>query len=74
MTLNQMADAKVSMIMTIASLIVTITLAQYARLHLPTILLLVSAGLAAVVFSILAILPPLHINANTNRFYFRSFS
>lgn len=74
MTLNQMADAKVSMIMTIASLIITITLTQYDRLHLATILLLVGAGLAAVIFSIFAIIPPLHISDHTNLFYFRSFS
>ena len=54
MTLNQVADAKLSMIMTIASLIITITLTQYDRLHLSTRLLLVSTGLAAVIFSIFA--------------------
>lgn len=74
MTLNQMADAKVSMIMTAASLIITITLTQFDRLHLSTILLLVGAGLLAVIFSILAIIPPLHISDHTNLFYFRSFS
>jgi len=74
MTLNQMADAKVSMIMTIASLIITITLTQYDRLHLTTTLLLVCSGLSAVIFSILAIIPPLHISDHTNLFYFRSFS
>ncbi len=74
MTLNQMADAKASMIMTAASLIITITLTQYDRLHLTTILLLAGSGLLAVIFSILAIIPPLHVSDHTNLFYFRSFS
>ncbi len=74
MTLNQMADAKASMIMTAASLIITITLTQYDRLNLPTILLLAGSGLLAVIFSILAIIPPLHVTDQTNLFYFRSFS
>ena len=73
MTLNQMADNKASMIITAASLVITITLTQFDHLHLPTILLLVGAGLAAVIFSILAVIPPLHISDHTNLFYFRSF-
>lgn len=74
MTLNQMADSKASMIMTAASIIITITLTQYDRLNLPTILLLAGGGLLAVIFSILAIIPPLHVSDTTNLFYFRSFS
>lgn len=74
MTLNQMADSKASMIMTAASIIITITLTQYDSLHLPTILLLAGSGLLAVIFSILAIIPPLHVSDTTNLFYFRSFS
>lgn len=73
MTLNQMADSKASMIMTAASLIITITLTQYDKLHLPTILLLAGAGILAVIFSILAIIPPLHVSDHANLFYFRSF-
>jgi hypothetical protein len=73
MTLNQMADSKASMIMTAASIIITITLTQYDSLHLTTILLLAGAGLLAVIFSILAIIPPLHVTDTTNLFYFRSF-
>ncbi|MBE9485912.1 MAG: hypothetical protein KAT62_14235 [Desulfuromonadales bacterium] len=73
MTLNQMADSKASMIMTAASLVITITLTQYDKLHLSTALLLAGPGLLAIVFSILAIIPPLHVSDHTNLFYFRSF-
>lgn len=74
MTLNRMADSKASMIMTAASLVITITLTQYDKLHLPTILLLAGSGILAVICSILAIIPPLHVSDHTNLFYFRSFS
>jgi hypothetical protein len=74
MTLNKMADSKAAMIMTAASIIITITLTQYDKLELPTILLLAASGLLAVVFSILAIIPPLHVTDHTNLFYFRSYS
>lgn len=74
MTLNQMADSKAAMILTAASIIITITLTQYDRLNLPTILLLAGAGILSVIFSILAIIPPLHVTDATNLFYFRSFS
>lgn len=74
MTLNQMADSKASMIMTAASIIITITLTQYDRLNLPTILLLAGSGILAVIFSILAIIPPWHATGSTNLFYFRSFA
>ena len=74
MTLNKMADSKASMIMTASSLIITITLTQYDKMHLATILLLVGSGLLAVVCSILAIIPPLHVSDHTNLFYFRSFA
>jgi len=74
MTLNKMADSKASMIMTAASLVITITLTQYDKLHLTTMLLLASSGILAVICSILAIIPPLHISDHTNLFYFRSFA
>lgn len=74
MTLNQMADSKAAMIMTAASIIITITLTQYQNLDLPTVLLLAGSGLLSVVFSILAIIPPLHVTDTTNLFYFRSFA
>lgn len=74
MTLNRMADSKAAMIMTAASIIITITLTQYDKLELMTILLLASSGLVAVVFSILAIIPPFHVTDRTNLFYFRSYS
>ena len=74
MTLNKMADSKASMIMTAASLVITITLTQYDKLHLSTTLLLASSGILAVIFSILAIIPPLHVSDHTNLFYFRSFA
>ena len=73
MDLNKMADSKASMIMTAASLIITITLTQHHKLDLITILLLAGFGIMAVVFSILAIIPPLHVSDRTNLFYFRSF-
>ncbi|MCW8892565.1 MAG: DUF5706 domain-containing protein [Deltaproteobacteria bacterium] len=71
---NKMADAKASMIMTASSLVITITLTQYDKLALITTLLLAGCGLLAVVFSILAIIPPFHVSDHTNLFYFRSFS
>lgn len=74
MTLNKMADSKASMIMTASSLIITITLTQYDKLPLATTLLLAGSGLLAVVFSILAIIPPFHVTDHTNLFYFRSFA
>lgn len=73
MDLNKMADSKASMIMTASSLVITITLTQYDKLDLITILLLSFSGILAVIFSILAIIPPLHISGHTNLFYFRSF-
>ena len=45
MLLNQMADQKASMIMTAASLVITITLTQARGLELPTIALLLISGL-----------------------------
>jgi hypothetical protein len=74
MILNQMADSKAAMIMTASSIIITITLTQYEKLELVTILLLAGSGLLAVVFSILAIIPPFHVTDRTNLFYFRSYS
>lgn len=74
MTLNKMADSKAAMIMTAASIVITITLTQYDQLELTTTLLLAASGLLAVVFSILAIIPPLHVTDQTNLFYFRSYS
>jgi len=74
MILNQMADSKAAMIMTASSLLITITLTQYDKLPLVSTLLLAGGGLLAVIFSILAIIPPLHISDHTNLFYFRSFS
>ncbi|PLX85446.1 MAG: hypothetical protein C0617_03885 [Desulfuromonas sp.] len=73
MTLNQMADTKASMIITAASLVITITLTQFDKLGLATVLLLLVAGILAVIFSILAILPPLHAKGQINLFYYRSF-
>ena len=74
MDLNKMADSKASMIMTASSLVITITLTQYDKLEIVTTLLLAGSGLLAVIFSILAIIPPFHVSDHTNLFYFRSFS
>jgi hypothetical protein len=74
MDLNKMADSKASMIITAASLITTITLTQYENLHFITVFLLAGAGILAAIFSILAIVPPLHVSDKTNLFYFRSYS
>ncbi len=73
MDLNKMADSKASMILTAASLVITITLTQYDELELLTTILLTVPAILAVVFSILAIIPPLHASGQTNLFYFRSF-
>jgi len=73
MTLNQMADSKAAMILTAASLVTTIALTQMQSLPLLTVLILAVAGILAVVFSILAIIPPLHATGQTNLFYFRSY-
>ncbi len=74
MELNKLADAKASMIMTASSLVITISLTQYDKLDMTAILLLAGSGSLAVIFSILAIIPPLHVSDATNLFYFRSFS
>jgi len=74
MTLNQMADSKASMIMTASSLVMTVTLTQVDRLQLLTVVVLLISGMLAILFSIFAIIPPLHAKGQTNLFYFRSFS
>lgn len=74
MLLNQMADQKASMIMTAASLVITITLTQARGLELATIALLLISGLLAIIFSIFAIIPPLQAHGRINLFYFRSFA
>lgn len=74
MTLNKMADTKASMILTGASLVITITLTQVQSFTLLTTILLLATGILAVVFSIFAIIPPLHAKGSLNLFYFRSFS
>jgi hypothetical protein len=73
MTLNQMADNKASMIMTAASLIITITITQADKVSVLTAMLLLITGLLAILFSIIAIIPPRHATGKTNLFYFRSF-
>lgn len=74
MLLNQMADSKAAMILTASSLVITITLTQFSRLDLPTVAVLLISGLLAVLFSIFAIVPPLHARGGINLFYFRSFA
>ena len=49
MDLNKMADSKASMIMTAASLIITITLTQHNQLDLITMLLLACPGILAAI-------------------------
>jgi hypothetical protein len=73
MTLNQMADNKASMIMTAASLIITITITQAEKISVLTAAFLLITGLFAILFSIFAIIPPRHATGRTNLFYFRSF-
>lgn len=73
MTLNQMADHKASMILTAASLMLTISVTQYDKLDLPTfVVMIVTCGLA-ILSSIFAIIPVLHVKGVLNLFYFRSF-
>lgn len=74
MTLNQMADQKASMIMTAASLMLTISVTQYDKLDLPTFIVLMVTGGSAILFSIFAIIPVLHVKGVLNLFYFRSFA
>lgn len=74
MTLNQMADHKASMIMTTSSLMLTISVTQYDKLDLPTFLALMVTGGLAILFSIFAIIPTLHVKGVLNLFYFRSFA
>lgn len=74
MTLNQMADQKASMIMTTSSLMLTISVTQYDKLDLTTFVVLMAAGGLAVLFSIFAIIPALHVKGVLNLFYFRSFA
>lgn len=73
MTLNQMADQKASMIMTAASLIITITITQAEKISALTAASLLITGLLAILFSIFAIIPPRHAKGRVNLFYFRSF-
>lgn len=74
MTLSQMADQKASMIMTAASLIMTISVTQFEKLGLQLFLLLVIPAGLAILFSIFAIIPALHVKGGVNLFYFRSFA
>jgi hypothetical protein len=73
MTLNQMADHKASMIMTTASLMLTISVTQYDKLDLSTFTVVMVTGGLAILFSIFAIIPVLHVKGVLNLFYFRSF-
>ena len=73
MTLNQMADQKASMIMTAASLMLTISVTQYDKLGLQIFAILMATGGMAILFSIFAIIPVLHVKGVLNLFYFRSF-
>ncbi len=74
MTLNQMADQKASMIMTAASLMLTISVTQYDKLDFLTFLVLMLTGGLAILFSIFAIIPALHVKGILNLFYFRSYA
>ena len=74
MTLNQMADQKASMIMTASSLMLTISLTQYDKLDFTVFAVLMLTGGLAILFSIFAIIPALHVKGVLNLFYFRSFA
>ena len=73
MTLNQMADHKASMILTASSLMLTISVTQFDKLDLPTFIALIATSGTAILFSIFAIIPVLHVKGVLNIFYFRSF-
>lgn len=73
MTLNQMADQKASMIMTASSLMLTIAMTQYDKLDLAAFIVLMTTGGVAILSSIFAIIPVLHVEGFLNLFYFRSF-
>ena len=74
MPLNQMADQKSAMIMTASSLILTISLTQHDKLDFAVFMLLMLTGGLAILFSIFAIIPALHVKGVLNLFYFRSFA
>lgn len=74
MTLNQMADHKASMIMTAASLMLTISVTQFDKLDFITFIVLMMSGGLAILFSIFAIIPAHHVKGVLNLFYFRSFA
>lgn len=74
MALNQMADQKASMILTASSLIITIAVTQFDRLGMTIFLVLLATGGLAILFSIFAIIPALHVKSFLNLFYFRSFA
>ena len=74
MTLNQMADHKASRIMIASSLILTTSVTQYDKLVLPTFGALMATGGMAILLSVFAIIPVLHVNGVLNLFYFRSFA
>ena len=73
MTFSQMADHKASMIMTAASLMLTISVTQYDKLDFATFMVLMITGGLAILSSIFAIIPVLHVKGVLNLFYFRSF-
>ena len=73
MNLNQMADHKAYMIMKAASLMLTISVTQYDKLVLQIFAILIATGGRAILFSIFAIIPVLHVKGVLNLFYFRSF-
>ena len=74
MTLNQMADQKAAMIMTASSLMLTISLTQYDKLDFTVFVVLMLTGGLAILFSIFAIIPALHVKGVLNLFYFRSYA
>jgi hypothetical protein len=74
LTLSQMADQKAAMILTVSSLMITISVAQFERLGLAAFLVLIMTCGWAIVCSIITITPVLHVKGVLNLFYFRSFA
>ncbi|WP_027390661.1 Pycsar system effector family protein [Chrysiogenes arsenatis] len=74
MDYNKMADHKASALLTVSTVIITITLAQYDRMDrfVPEILLLTSV--VAIYFSLLTIVPQVRDVSGIDIFHYQSFS
>lgn len=74
MDYNKMADHKASALLTVATVIITITLAQFDRMEpgVPEVLLITS--IVAIWFSLLTIVPRVYDTGEVDLFHYASFS